>query len=55
MIKISWKLFKTSFPFICYSCRKLLWETRTICEGCGCTLTIRETTKKDYKEWQKNG
>lgn len=53
MAKISWKMFKTSFPFICDSCKKLLWEKRAVCEGCGFTFTIRKTTKKDYKGWKK--
>ena len=53
MLKISWKLFKMSSPFICNSCKELLWEKRVVCEKCGKTLTIRETVKKDYKEWKK--
>ena len=52
MAKIEWKIFKRSFPFICDSCKATHWEKRNVCEGCGRTLTIRETTKNDYKEWK---
>ena len=55
MVKISWKVFKMTFPFICDSCKELLGEKKNICEGCGKKYTIKETTKKDYKEWKKNG
>ena len=53
MEKISWKLFKRAFPFICNNCNAGLWEKRAVCESCGFTLTIREMTKKDYKLWKR--
>ena len=48
-VKISWKLFKKAYPFICSDCKAGLWEVREICEVCGVKFTIRKMTKKDYK------
>jgi len=50
MVKIDYKLWKRSFSHICTACGYLLHERREICENCGAKDTLRETTKKDYKE-----
>ena len=55
MNKVSWKLFKRSFPFICDSCKTTHWEMREYCEGCGKKGTIRETLKVDYTIKKKEG
>ena len=53
MVKVSWNLWKESYPFICNRCGGLLWEYREICEKCGIENSIRKTRKNDYKEWKK--
>jgi len=52
-MKISWKLYRATYPFICSICKAGLWEMRNICENCGEKLTIKEMTKKDYKAEMK--
>ena len=53
MGKISFNLFKQSFGFKCEKCGSLIYEKREICESCGEKGFIRESTKKDYKEYIK--
>lgn len=53
MPKIDWKLWSKSYPYICDECEYKLWEYKEICEGCGAMLSVRKTTKDDYKKWKK--
>lgn len=48
-IKLDWKLFKASYPYICDKCGYLHWKLDNTCEGCGASNTIRKITKKDWK------
>lgn len=48
-MRISWKLWKLSFPYICENCGKLHYYKAACCEFCGKENTLREVIKKDYK------
>lgn len=49
MVKVSYNIFKKSFPYICAECKSLLHEYVEICEHCGRKDTLKRITKKDYK------
>ena len=51
-MKINYRRYKLSFPYICEGCGYLHWHKAHVCEGCGEKSTIRETNKKDYKIWK---
>ena len=50
MVRISWKLFKMAFPYVCDACGSFLHEKRDICEYCGKKFRIRKVEKKDNKK-----
>lgn len=50
MVKISWKLWKMTYPYVCDACGSFLYEKRDMCEYCGKIGKIREIKKKDYRE-----
>ena len=52
MVKVSWKLFKLTYPFICGACGYLHYDNRETCESCGKKFEIREVKKIDYKIWK---
>ncbi len=49
MVKVSYDLWKRSFPYICNECGYLLHENAKICQYCGKPDSLRKITKKDYK------
>ena len=51
-MKINYKMYKLSYPYICGDCGYLHWHKAHVCEQCGEKSTIRKTTKKDYKIWK---
>ena len=53
MERLSWKLFKRSYPFICDACKGLHWEKRDVCENCGKHDTLRQILRVDYKLWKR--
>ena len=53
MSKISYKLWKSTFPYICTKCGSLSHQKSDMCEYCGKKNTLRESTKKDYKSKYK--
>lgn len=53
MPRISWDLWKISFPLKCMECGHLHNMFRDNCENCGKTNTLIKTTKKDYKNANK--
>lgn len=53
-MKISWKLFKITYPYYCVACGSLHWEKRITCETCGRSYPMLKTTKKVYKRYKRN-
>lgn len=53
MVKINWKLWKISFPFICSSCNTLHSLEREYCEKCGKHKMLRKSLRIDYKLWKR--
>ena len=49
MPKISYKLWKQAFPFICLKCNSALNMEREYCEFCGKKDCLRETNRADYR------
>lgn len=52
MEKISYKLYKITYPYICGDCGYLHYDNRAVCEGCGEEGTVRECKKIDYRIWR---
>ncbi|MFX1379586.1 MAG: hypothetical protein ACFFA4_10895 [Promethearchaeota archaeon] len=49
-MKLDWKLFKKTYPYICDKCGYLQWNKKSICEGCGSRNSLRKISKKDWKK-----
>jgi hypothetical protein len=50
-MKLDWKLFKITYPYICDKCGYLQWKKRYICEGCGARNSLRKTSRSDWKKF----
>lgn len=53
MDKVSYKMWKLSFPYVCLNCDSLLNMELQYCEFCGKKKFLRETNKADYKRKYK--
>ncbi|MFX1288789.1 MAG: hypothetical protein ACFFFY_09575 [Promethearchaeota archaeon] len=49
---MKWKLFKTTYPFICTKCGKLSNTEREYCESCGAKDSFRKSSKNDYDAYE---
>jgi len=50
-MKIKWKLFRDSFPYICKECGVLGSMEREYCEACGAHGGLRKVNKADYSNY----
>ena len=48
-MRIKWKLWKRTYPYICGVCTEPHSEMGEICESCGTKNSLRKVYKKDYK------
>jgi len=53
MVKVGYRLWKLTYPYICTKCGSLSHQKFDMCEYCGEKSCLIETTKKDYKEKYK--
>ena len=49
LVKVNFKIWKRSFPFICTNCKSVVHEQTETCHYCGKEGTLRKITKKDYR------
>ena len=49
-MKIKWKTFRDSFPYICTNCGAFSYIERKYCEQCGEKNSLRETTREDFEK-----
>ncbi|MFX0177912.1 MAG: hypothetical protein ACFE85_16980 [Candidatus Hodarchaeota archaeon] len=47
-MKIKWKTFRKTYPYLCTKCGKLSNMKREFCENCGTKNSLREISKEDY-------
>ena len=50
-MKIKWKLFRESFPYVCTKCGVLGSMEREYCESCGAEGGLRKVKKEDYSKY----
>lgn len=53
-MKVEWKTFKSSFPYIYNNCGELSSLKREFCELCGKKDSLRKIEKVDYKKTIEN-
>lgn len=53
-MKLSWKLFKRSYPLVCTKCGKIANMKREYCESCGEKDSFRKISKKEYDLYQED-
>ncbi len=49
-MKVKWKTFRNSLPYICTNCGEFSNMEREYCEQCGKKVTLRKTTREDYEK-----
>lgn len=49
-MKVKWKTFRASFPYICNDCGEFSFLQREYCEACGNKNTLRKTEIDDYEK-----
>ncbi|MFW9773029.1 MAG: hypothetical protein ACFFBY_11545 [Promethearchaeota archaeon] len=51
-MKLNWKQFKKTYPFICVNCGEISNTEREYCEKCGLS-NFRAVKKEDYEKIMK--
>jgi len=49
-MKVKWKTFRNSLPYICANCGEFSNMEREYCEQCGKKDSLRKTTRKDFEK-----
>ena len=49
-MKVKWKTFRKSLPYICTNCGEFSNMEREYCEQCGKQDSLRKTTREDYEK-----
>ncbi|MFX1269411.1 MAG: hypothetical protein ACFFAK_15735 [Promethearchaeota archaeon] len=49
-MKVKWKTFRNSLPYICTNCGEFSNMQREYCEQCGKKDSLRKTTREDYEK-----
>ena len=49
-MKVKWKIFRASFPYICKNCGEFSSRQLEYCEVCGKKDTLRKIEKEDYEK-----
>ncbi|MFX0017803.1 MAG: hypothetical protein ACFFDL_08955 [Promethearchaeota archaeon] len=49
-MKVKWKTFRNSLPYICTNCEEFSNMQREYCEQCGKKDSLRKTTREDYEK-----
>jgi len=51
-MKVKWKTFRKSYPYICTNCGEFSNMEREYCEQCGKKDSLRDINKEDYETHQ---